>query len=109
MKILIENLEEKTMIELLILKEEFRVKHNLYIENDLNERGSMNRKTKEYYSVSFKKRIRQSKGKRFIGQSSHQTFNTYREALIYSLYNAQATNDFFDFQDIMNANKPVEN
>lgn len=107
MKIIVENLEEKSILELVTLKEEFRAKHNLYIENDLGERGSKNRKTKEYYGVSFKKRIRAAKGKKYLCQSCHQTFDTYREALIYSLYHAQEVSDRFDFHDIMNAYNPV--
>jgi hypothetical protein len=91
-----EKLDDKTMLELLILKEEYRVKHGLYIENEMGERGSMNHKTKQYFTCEFKKRVKHPKEKymRWNASISYQTFDTYREALVFCLERAAGVVDY---------------
>ena len=81
------------MLELLELKELYRTKHGLYIENEMGERGSFNHKTKPYWCCKYKKRISHPnrKGVNTNGHISCGTFNSYREALVSSLEYA----DFF--------------
>ena len=83
------------MSDLLALKEHYRVKYGLYIENDMGERGSHNNRSKPYWGCSFKKRIKhpQKKSTKYIAQQTYQTFDTYREALIFCLEIADRVND----------------
>lgn len=88
-------LQKKTMLELLELKEYWRVKHGLYIENNMDERGSFNHKTKPYWTCDFKKRVKhpQKKGLNWNSQRSYRTFDSYREALIFCLSMAELVNN----------------
>ena len=89
-----EDLDKKTILELLELKEYYREKYGLYIENDMGERGSMNHKTKPYWGCSFKKRIKhpEKKGRKFNAEIVFRTFDTYRESLIFCLEQADFVN-----------------
>ena len=51
-------LEEMSMLALLELKDEYRSKCGLYIENNIGERGTANHKTKEYFTCDFRKRVK---------------------------------------------------
>lgn len=87
-------LEKKSMLELLELKEYYREKYGLYIENDMGERGSFNHKTKPYWGCCFKKRIKhpEKKGMKYNAHRVYQTFDSYREALIFCLERAEMVN-----------------
>ena len=89
-----EELGNKTVLELLELKEYYREKHGLYIENDMGERGSMNHKTKPYWGCTFTKRIKhpKKKGVRYNAKRSYQTFDTYKDALVFCLERADMVN-----------------
>ena len=89
-----EELGNKTVLELLELKEYYREKYGLYIENDMGERGSKNHKTKPYWGCSFKKRVKhpKKKGMRYNNHRVYQTFDTYKEALIFCLERADEVN-----------------
>ena len=88
------DLNNKTMLELLELKEYWREKYGLYIENDMGERGSFNHKTKPYWGCVVKKRIKHSsiKGRKCNAHLVYQTFDSYREALIFCLERAEDVN-----------------
>jgi hypothetical protein len=93
-------LKNKSMIELLELKEYYRSKFGLYIENNMGERGSFNNKTKPYWSCDFIKRVNIKKGLKHNGHISYQTFNSYKEALIFCLSIADEVNNKFDKQEV---------
>lgn len=82
-----EELEKMSMLELLELKEFYRTKHGLHIENNMDERGSFNHKTKPYWGCTFKKRMKhpKKKGRNYNAHIVYQTFDSYREALIFCL------------------------
>lgn len=80
-------IQDMPLPELLELKEWYRVKHGLYIENDLGERGTRNHKTKPYWGCSFKKRGKhpRTKGKSFNYQIVYGTKDSFEEAVRSSL------------------------
>ena len=86
-----EILQRKSIAELLAIKEELRVKKGIHIENDLGERGSMNYKTKPYFSCVLKRRLKSPtrKNKRYNEHICYETFDTYEEALIFGIIQAQ--------------------
>ena len=92
------------MEELLLKKEWWRIEHGLHIENDMGERGTMNYKSKEYFCCGFTKRITHpTKNRmRWNARCSYQTFDTYKEALIFSLERAETVNNEFNTQDQKN-------
>jgi hypothetical protein len=70
------------IIELVLIKEWIRRKFKTYIENSLEERGSMNHKTKEYYTICFRKRTPPHKpGIRYNNSTSYSTCDSYESAL----------------------------
>jgi len=86
-------LQNKTVVELLMMKEELRVKKGIHIENDLGERGSMNHKTKPYFTCVLIRRRRiksaSQKNYRYNESISYETFDTYKEALIFGIIHAR--------------------
>lgn len=78
------------LTKLLLKKEDYRTKHGLHIQNNMSERGSMNHKTKPYWTCDFVKRIKHplKKGRRWNARTSYQTFDSYEEALVFSLEQA---------------------
>lgn len=90
----ISDLEKMSVLQLLEIKEMFRVKHGLYIENNMKERGSANHKTKPYWTCTFKKRVKcpTKKGVNYNNQMSYQTYEDYKVALVFCLSIAEEVN-----------------
>jgi hypothetical protein len=90
--------------ELLFIKEWIRIKFKIFIENNLGERGSMNRKTKEYYTVSMSKRIPHptKKGMRYNNRCSHETKDTYDDAFCEGIIWALNWNNNGSLQQFLN-------
>lgn len=104
------DLAKLSIIELLTLKEKYRSEHGLYIENNMDERGAMNGKTEQYFTVHFTKRITHpsKKGMKWNARSSWQTFKTYRKALEFALEQADYVLKGFDEQDQKNKEKFIK-
>lgn len=90
--------------ELIFIKEWIRIKFKIFIENNLQERGSMNRKTKEYYTVSLVKRIPHptKKGLRYNNKCCHETKDTYDEAFCEGIIQALNWNNNGSLQQFLN-------
>lgn len=73
---------------LLLIKEHIRRKYKVNIENDHGERGSLNHKTKEYFTCKMSKRIKDLKNPRRKRNRdiAFATYDTYEEALLGSIY-----------------------
>lgn len=90
--------------ELLFIKEWIRIKFKIFIENNLQERGSMNRKTKEYYTVALTKRIPHptKKGMRYNNRCSHETKDKYDDAFCEGIIQALNWNNNTSLQKFLN-------
>jgi hypothetical protein len=79
--------ESKPYKEIILIKDWLRTKHKIILSNEHGERGSMNRKTVEYFTCEISKRMPNphKPGQKYNYMSSYQTYDCYENAVIHGI------------------------